>query len=133
MFPGQVPGWDLCKFHEAFVFLLPGLWPSSFRNRIKFIDLSTHYLFHQLYCGAGGQGPAPLPQPPVPPTALPQARIGWGRCQFPQAGQGGRQGPPAPPPPPCAPQGVPEAWGPAPPLPPGLVAVPRAVGSNIFI
>lgn len=46
----------LWKFHKAFVCLLPSP-PISQRNRIKFIDLSTYYLFHQLYCG-GEEGPA---------------------------------------------------------------------------
>ena len=118
----------LWKFHKAFVCLLPSP-PISQRNRIKFIDPSTYYLFHQLYCGgeegpAGGEAGGWRPFPGAlggPRSPLTQARIRRGHHRL------------------CCVQGLwmEEATSPArhrgswrgsaarpPPPPPGLVDIP---------
>lgn len=117
--PREVPGWDLCKFHEAFVFLLPGPWPSSFRNRIRFIDLSTHYLFHQLYCGDRGPGArAPQPLGGSSGRSTPGPHL-VGALPVSRGGEGGGHCPTS------APQGVREVWSSAHrPLPRGYLTFP---------
>lgn len=107
--------------------------PISLRNRIKFIDLSTHYLFRQLCCGAegGGKGRAGPPAPPAPrgaSRAPAEARIRRGRR--------GRRGPRSRDRPRSAARsgkkggwgapraaGVPRGSEPAPP--PGLAGIPQ--------
>lgn len=99
--------------------------PISLRNRIKFIDLSTHYLFHQLCGGRGGagrggrsgRGSFPALGPPV---ALTSARMGGGGRPGPdlRGAAGSRRGW-------RRPQGAPRRAG--------ASWTFRAAGSNIFI
>lgn len=83
--------------------------PISLRNRIKFIDLSTHYLFRQLRCGGGGGGKGRSPRAPRAPRGLQRPESDGG-----VAGPASRDRPRS-----AARSGKKGGWGAPPPAPQG--------------